>query len=125
MNLNPDHKSFQDKVADKYTVLTSVLNLPDSHKEKWHLLADKISEQLLEFDTTDGIDGKIPPMPEKLYEGIDQHVADSLEDIVRYMAFQELQIHNLQEEMRVLYEGLDQFARVIDAKQDKPNPQLN
>ena len=41
---------------------------------------------------------------------------------MRYIAFQELQINSLQDEVKHIYRAFDSFAEVIDRKQDKKEP---
>jgi hypothetical protein len=115
MNINPEHQTDGEKLDAKFAVLDSVLHLPEPHAKKWALLISKISDQLDAFAKTKK---KLPPV------NCNWH-ADSMDDLVRYVAFQGLQIHNLQEEMRILYEGLDHFAQIVDRKQDKHDHLLN
>ena len=107
MKFNDDKKS-----PIPITVLKSLFDIPKPHAEQWQRLTTKIGEQLLAF--TDAPPSKgLPDLPDELYKGMDERLADALDDLVRFMAFQELQIHGLQTEMRVVYEGMDQFSKLL------------
>jgi len=98
-----------DPVRRKFHSISSLSELPDEYVEEMAGMYGRIREMVSE------IDGNMAA------SGSDHSTEMDRKDdaIVRYLAFQEMQINALQEETRVFYKALETLATELEKKQDK------
>lgn len=93
MRFEPDHDP--DPLRSKFKTIDSLDDLPADRTELMNDLKDKISEMLTIHEKN--------------------HPEDN--SLVAYTAFQELQIHSLQHEIKNMYEVLMSMAAALDELQ--------
>ena len=99
MNFDPEHDP--DFERHKFRKLNKLEDMPEEYLQLW-----------------DELNGCLKVL---IADQRDKHDLDQDDAIIRYMAFHELQLHNLQEEVKHIYRAFSKFGEAIDNKQDKPD----
>lgn len=108
MRLNPDFFNEPDPEFDKFPELEDILNssfqvvntledLPDQQKEELRVLAGRVTAML---------DHELKVNPED-------------DAVIKYLGFQQMQIHGLQQKINQIHEMLVFIAKAIDKKEDR------
>ena len=100
MRFEPEHDP--DPERQKFRVLENLEDMPESHRKLWRELENNLKTIIADQRQL--------------------HELSESEALMRYIAFQELQINSLQDEVKHIYRAFDSFAEVIDRKQDKKEP---
>ena len=83
--------------ANKFRTIDSLSELPDAYVKE-----------------VAGLYGRIRKMIDEIQSNADAQKLDCDDAVVRYIAFQEMQILSLQKEIGLIYEGMKELAAVVD-----------
>ena len=87
MNIKPNYNRDPSPRDCRFKLIDSLSDLPPEYKELWKSLEVKLRKELRQQqDTLD---------------------CDEMDALIRYVAFQDMNIHCIQEELRTIYTGLD------------------